>query len=310
MVFAVAMLFAALTRAELIDQLRSPPIVQVDGLVQVRAMCNAAMRRSYQLPVAGFAADVCRRLYAADNLKERHFAEPGIVIVLGDVTTNLTNVVTKTAKRSDGTPWTKILVPAPGYADMDAFRLAVVKGYCRAVRGEDPDDLSALAKYRAADPDLKLADEYRALAEWYEGRGRREDDEEMLRLQRAVLRPGVTTKHDVDTFASRLYLYPEYFDEPFAGGCDAVSYREAIALAKTEPRVREAARRKIQEAVLYSGGRGKRLAAAGLAYAAFLNDLAAGVKSDADLAAELDAADYLLKGALDEKPEDDNRFDR
>lgn len=301
MLLTCAILFAALSRAEFIERFRAPQVVQVDGLVQVRAECNAAMRREYQLPIAGFAADVCRRLYSAENLKEKHFAAPGIIIVIGDVVTNLTNVVVRTENRQDGSKSTKILVPAPGYADRQALCTAVVKGYFRAVHDLDLTEAEAQSRFRKAVPELKLADDYRALEEWYAGKRGNEDDEKFLKLQRSILQPGVATKHDVEIFASRLYLYPPYFDQPFCGKYDGISFREAIRLVKEDPAIRAAARLKIQEAVVFSGGRGEKMSAAGIAYAAFLNDLVAGEKPENELNAELDIADTILKGVLDEK---------
>lgn len=299
MLFASAILFAALSRAELIDRFRAPQIVQVDGLIQVRAECDAAMRRDYQLPIAGFAADICRHLYAAENLRERHFEQPGIVIVIGDIVTNMTNVVSRTEERKDGSKWTKILLPAPGHADRDAMITALTKGYYRAVHTNDLSDAEAVTRFRAVIPELKIEDDYRELEAWYAGKRGKEDDEKFLKLQRSVLQPGVASRHDVEIFASRLYLYPPTFDAPFAGQYDCVSFREAIKLARLDPRIRLAAYDKIQGTVLFSGGRGEKMSVAGEAYALFLRDLAAGTRTEEELAVELDAADKLLKGVLE-----------
>lgn len=299
MLFACAILFAALTRAEIIDRFRAPPIVQVDGLVQVRAECNAEMRRQFQLPIAGFAADICRRLYAAENLRERHFAEPGIVIVIGDLVTNVTNVVTRSETRADGSLWTRILVPAPGYADRAALTLSVTKGYYRAVHSQDLSSKAALESFRATCPEMKAEDEYQKLQEWYDGKRGKEDDEKFLKLQRAVLQPGVATKHDVEIYASRLFFYPTTFEDKFCGKFDCVSFREAIPLAKIDPRLRLAAYRKIQEVMLFASGRGEKMSAAGVAYAAFLNELYKYEKTEAELTALLDAAEIVLKGVLE-----------
>lgn len=299
MLFACAILFAALTRAEIIDRFRAPPIVQVDGLVQVRAECNAEMRRQFQLPIAGFAADICRRLYAAENLRERHFAEPGIVIVIGDLVTNVTNVVTRSETRADGSLWTRILVPAPGYADRAALTLSVTKGYYRAVHSQDLSSKAALESFRATYPEMKAEDEYQKLQEWYDGKRGKEDDEKFLKLQRAVLQPGVATKHDVEIYASRLFFYPTTFEDKFCGKFDCVSFREAIPLAKIDPRLRLAAYRKIQEVMLFASGRGEKMSAAGVAYAAFLNELYKYEKTEAELTALLDAAEIVLKGVLE-----------
>lgn len=299
LILACAILFAALTRAEVIDRFLAPPVVQVDGLVQVRAECNAEMRREFQVPIATYAADICRRLYAAENLKERHFVSPGIAIVIGDVITNLPSVVSRSAVRDDGSKWTKILVPSPGSVDRHRLGLEIVKGYCRAVHAEDLDDDAALLRIRSAYPELKLEDDYRRLNEWYDGKHGDKDDEEFLRLQRSVLQPGVASRHDVIIYASRLYLYPPTFAEKFCGRFDCVSFREAIALAKIDPRIRFAAYRKVQEAMLFASGRGEKMNAAGTAYAAFLDELFRYKKSEAELTSMLDAADEILKGVLE-----------
>ena len=97
-----AILLCALSRAELIERFRAPVVTQVDGLVSVRANCPADMRREYQLPIAGFVSDVCRTLYAGCRIKQKRFAQPGIVVTIGDVRTNVTNVVSRVQTRSDG----------------------------------------------------------------------------------------------------------------------------------------------------------------------------------------------------------------
>ena len=273
--------------------------MQVDGLVQVRAECNAEMRREFQVPVASYAADICRRLYAVDRLKEQHFASPGIVIVIGDVITNLSIVVSRPETRDDGSKWTKILVPAPGSVDRQKLGLEIVKGYCRSIHSEDLDDDAALTRIRAAYPELKLEDDLRMLDEWYAGKHGKEDDEKFLKLQRSVLNPGSASKHDVLIYASRLYLYPPTFDEKFCGRFDCVSFREAIKLAKIDPRIRFAAYLKIQEAALFASGRGEKMNAAGLAYAAFLNELFHYKKTEDELTAMLNAADLILQGVLE-----------
>ena len=92
----------ALTRAELLDRLKAPPVTQLDGLVQVYGDCPADMRREYQLPIASYVSDICRRLYAADNKRPQKFTDPGIVVRIGDVRTNIAEVVSRPAKRTDG----------------------------------------------------------------------------------------------------------------------------------------------------------------------------------------------------------------
>ena len=87
-----SILVLALTRAELLDRLKAPPVTQLDGLVQVYGDCPADMRREYQLPIASYVSDICRRLYAADNMRPQKFTDPGIVVRIGDVRTNIAGV--------------------------------------------------------------------------------------------------------------------------------------------------------------------------------------------------------------------------
>lgn len=299
MTFLCAILLAAMSRAEFIARFNAAPVVQASGLVQVRAECGADMRREFQLPVAGFVTDIVRRLYAAEKIRERRFEKPGIVVVIGDVITNLTNVVVRPMTRDDGTKWTKVLVPAPGFADAGAMRLATIQGFYRAVKGEELDAAAAIARFRAAVPELRLEDEYRAIAEWQDGRRGGEDDEKFLKLMRSVLNPGFASADDLLVFASRLYLYPEYLDQPFCGRFDCVSFREAIALSKIDPRIRFAAMLKMRDLTLYGCGRGEKMNAAVAAYVAFLKDLMEYTKSEAELVKTLDAADAQLKGVLE-----------
>ena len=175
----------------------------------------------------------------------------------------------------------------------------MVKGYCRAIHALDLDDEAALAKIRSAYPEMKLEDDYRSLQEWYDGKRGKEDDEKFLKLQRAVLQPGVATKHDVEIYASRLFFYPTTFEDKFCGKFDCVSFREAIPLAKIDPRLRLAAYRKIQEVMLFASGRGEKMSAAGVAYAEFLNEFYKYEKTEAELTALLDVAEIVLKGVLE-----------
>lgn len=123
----------ALTRAEIIDRFKAAPVTQLDGLVQVYGDCPADMRREYQLPVASFASGVCRKLYVAENRKPSKFAEPGIIVRIGDVRTNLSAVVSRPATRQGGEKFTRIYLPSPSGADIGRFRIEVARAFYRAV---------------------------------------------------------------------------------------------------------------------------------------------------------------------------------
>ncbi len=293
-----SILLLALTRAEIIDRFRATPITVCDGLVQVIGDCPADMRREYQTSVAGFAADVCRTLSSVRQAKPPRFAEPGIFIHVGDIRTNVTNVVTRTYRRADGERYTRIYLPAPGFSDTNALRLGIVRAYFLAVEKREIGEAAARAALIDANPDLRVAEDRAELADWRErgvyADGR--DDEDYLLLQRKILKPGVAATDDVITFASRLRLYPLNYAQPFCGKYESCTFAEAILLAKKDPSVRFAAFVKSRQIPVFGGGRGPELAATADAYAAFLLELARFEKTETELAALLAEADKKLKG--------------
>lgn len=300
MTLLASILLLALTRAEIIERMKAPPVTKVAGLVQVVADCPSDMRREYQSPIAGFAADICNTLYRAEKIQPRRFADPGIVIYIGDVRTNETEIAVTRRVRDDGSRFTRLRVPAPGFADLSRLRRETVKAFFLAVKGVEIDDRTADAAIRDADPELRAATEYESLGRWLRGEPVEGDDEEMLRLQRAVLMPGVATVEDVLRFASRLYLYPEAYSSPFCGRYHLCGFRDAIWMAKKDLRVRFLAYEKSALVVAYGGGRGERLADAAVAYSGFLREIAAGKKSEDELAAMLDDAETKLNVAMEE----------
>ena len=292
----------ALTRAEIIDRFKAAPVTQLDGLVQVYGDCPADMRREFQLPIASFASGICRKLYAAQNKKQLKFADPGIIIRIGDVRTNLTDVIARPATRDDGVKFTRIYLPSPSGADLVKFRHEIVRAFYRAVDGIDLDDDSVTKKLRESDPVTRVEDIQSEVAAWRE-RGEYaagKTDEDYLKMLRGVHLPGVATRADVTTFASRLFLYPELYAMPFCGKYAACSFRDAIALARKDPTVRFAAYQKVQSLMLFGSGHGEKMNAAVEAYAKFLAELAVLKRTDEELAKLLDDADEKLKGVLEE----------
>jgi len=292
----------ALTRAEIIDRFKAAPVTQLDGLVQVYGDCPADMRREYQLPVASFASGICRKLYAAEQEYPKKFADPGIIVRIGDVRTNMADVVVRPATRDDGAKFTRIYLPSPSGADLGKFRHEVVRAFYRAVYGVDLDDAGVTKKLRESDPVTRVEDIQSEVAAWRE-RGEYAEgktDEDYLKLMRGVHLPGVATKPDVTTFASRLFLYPELYAMPFCGKYAACSFRDAIALARKDPSVRFAAYQKIEPLMLFGSGHGEKMNAAVEAYAKFLAELAVLKRTDEELAKLLDDADAKLKGVLEE----------
>ena len=292
----------ALTRAEIIDRFKAAPVTQLDGLVQVYGDCPADMRREYQLPVASFASDVCRKLYAAENRKQVKFVDPGIVVRIGDVRTNITDVIVRPATREGGVKFTRIYLPSPSGADLGKFRHEVVRAFYRAVYGVDLDDASVTKKLRESDPVTRVEDIQSEVAAWRE-RGEYaagKTDEDYLKLLRGVHLPGMATKADVTTFASRLFLYPELYAMPFCGKYAACSFRDAITLVGEDPSIRFAAYMKVQPLMLFGQGHGDKMNEAVAAYAKFLTELARYKLSREELAKLLDDADAKLKGVLEE----------
>ncbi len=295
-----AIFLAVLTRAEIIERMRAVPVVKENGLVQVIANCPADMRKEYQLPIASFVSDICATLYRARRERAKRFAEPGIVVSIGDIRTNQTDVITRVRTRADGSKFTRIYLPAPGFADIATLRRETVKAFYLAIADDVLDDAAAEAAFRAADPDLRVADAYAELARWMNGESIKQDDEYYLRLSRSVLRPGVADPTDVLRFAARLYLYPEVFSAPFCGRYASCSFREAIDLAREDLRVRFLALAKSPQIVLFGGGRGEALSNAAVAYSEFLRELAAYKKSPDELRDLLADADEKLNIAFEE----------
>ena len=300
MLLAASILLLALTRAEIVERMKAPVITQCDGLVQVYADCPEDMRREFQMPVASFAAEVAKALYRGLAIKPRRYPVSPVKVHLGDVRTNLTDVVTKV--RTNGVEVvSRIYLESPGFADLGRFRLELIKAFSRTVRGEELTDAGAVALFRRADPQFRLADERAKLDDWLSGQlpsPTPEDDEANLARMRKVLEPGVASRTDIRIFASRLYLYPVEFDLLFCGRFDCLSFREAVACSKVDPHVRIAAFRKSGLLVALGGGHGERMSEAVKLYFEFLQELAKGEKDEKELLATLDLADAKLKEAL------------
>ena len=299
MVLLSAILLFALTRQEIIERFRAEPVTKVSGLVQVVADCPADMRREFQTPVAGNVAEICRTLYRGETMQPLRFDLPAIIVHIGDVRTNIANVVARPSKRDDGSSVTRIYIPSPGFADLGVLRTEVVKAFYRAVKGEELDDAAAVAKLRAADPVLRANDDYEAIERWLAGKGVAEDDEHYMKLCRSVITPGLARESDVLRFASRLRLYPPSYDAPFCGKYASCAFAEAVDFAKEDRRIRVVAFDKAPLVIAYGGGRGEELLAAAEAYSRFLFDLAAYVKPREELLAELEEADAKLNVALE-----------
>ena len=296
--FIATIILLALSRAEILERFKAPVITQADGLVQVYANCPEDMRREFQMPIAGFAAETVKTLYQGLRRKPERFRQPGIVIHIGDVRTNLTEVVMRVAT-NDSRIVTRIYVKSPGFADLYQLKLAVVKGFFRSVEGRELTEGEAVTAYRRGDPALRIVDERQRLEDWLQGRGEIKDDEEGLKLMRKIIEPGKASRRDVLTFASRLFLYPPVYGLRFQGKYDYLSFRDAVKFAKIDPSVRMIAALKAEVLPAFGSGRGDEMTAAVYAYEAFLLALAQNEKSEQELKQILYEADEKLNIAYE-----------
>ena len=290
-------LLLALTRAEIIERFKAPVVTQADGLVQVYANCPEDMRKEFQSPVARFAADTVQMLYRGLAKKPERFPKPGILIHIGDVRTNLTEV-TAQVSTNDSRVVTRIRMKSPGYADLYRFRVEVIKAFYRSVEKKEISEAESVAAYRHADPVLRVIDDRQKLEDWLAGRGTR-DDEEGLKLMRKVFEPGKASPRDVLTFASRLYLYPPQHNLKLLGKFDQLSFSEALRLGRLDPIVRILTYQKSFTLPVMGGGKSPELASAATAYQSFLLEFAKGETDETGLKALLDAADEKLNVAFE-----------
>ena len=290
-------LVMALTRAEILERFRAPVVTQADGLVQVYADCPEDMRREYQGPIASFAAETVKTLYQGLSKKPMRFEKPEIIIHVGGVRTNDTEVTARVTT-NDTRVISRIHVKAPGSADLYRLRLEVVRAFFRSVERREITEADAVAAYRKGNPALRVFDERMKLEDWLAGRGTK-DDEEGLKLMRRVFEPGVSSPRDILIFASRLYLYPPQYDVRLLGKFDRLSFRDAVRFGRTDPLVRIIAYQKAVELPVLGGGRSPELAAAADAYQAFLLEFAKGEKDEKGLKALLDDADEKLNVAYE-----------
>ena len=299
MTLAAAFVVLALSRAEIIERFKTPPITTVDGLVQVYADCPADMREEFHMPVSEFVSNICRELYAVPGTRKRSFHSPGIVVHVGDSRTNDSAVVARRILRDDGSRFTRITLPAPGYSDIGRMRLETVKAFYFALAGEKLDDEAATRRLRATDPVLRAEDKYAEIEKIERGEAVADDDE-YLKMCRTVIMPGRASESDVRRFASRLYLYPEIYSAPFCGKYDSCSFADAIDMAAADPRIRFYALKRSSEILVLGGGRGEALSEAAKSYSRFLLELAAYKKTPDELRNILEEADGRLAEALAE----------
>lgn len=309
MTLAAAIFAAALTRAEIIDRFRAPPVTNTGGLVQTVADCPADMREEFLLPVARFASDICRKLYiSAGPHPQPRFPEPGIVIHIGDMRTPVTNVASVVSSRG-GRKFTKIFIPSPAFADKELLAVEIARAFALAVLDRKIGRAEAEDLLVAADPAASADREYAKIGRWQNGEEGAADDEEMLDLCRKVIEPGRARVQDVLRFASRLYLYPEAFDSPFCGRYPQCDFAQAIKFAGKDARIRFAAYAKAPPLVALAAGRGDELLEAARAYGDLLFELARFKKTEDELFKMLEDADAKLNIAMEKARLEESRED-
>lgn len=295
-------LVLALTRAELIERMKAPVITHADGFVQVYADCPEDMRLEYQMPVARFVTETVKTLCRGTGRRQPHFSKPALMVHIGSVRTNLSEVVAKASTNGERVV-SRIWVKSPGYADLDCLRLEVARAFLRSVEHREVSADEVTAIYRRADPRLRAEDERMKLENWLAGCGT-QDDEEGLKMMRKVFEPGRASVRDVLIFASRLYLYPPQFDIKFKDKFRCLSFREALAHCYKDPLTRVVAMYKANDLPVFGGGRGQELMDAAMAYRQFLLEFAKSEKDQRELEGLLADAEDKLRIAMEraEKP--------
>ena len=289
-------LVLALSRAEMIARFKAPVLTQAEGLVKVYASCSEDRRREFQAPVARFVGETVTALATTTRRRLAHVARPGIVLHLGDETTNRTDVIVRVATNGSEVV-TRLFLPNPATADLGVLRTEVVRAYFRRVEGRELAPAAAQEAFRETDPGYRVARARQRLADWVERAAG--DDAEGFRLLYHVFKPGELSRIEARLFASRLRLYPQTLARPFGGRFDALTFRAAIACAKDDPYVRLAALEKAAEMPIFGGGRGDGLRDAAEAYRVFLLELARGEKSDEALKDLLEEAEVRLNVAYE-----------
>ena len=127
----------------------------------------------------------------------------------------------------------------------------------------------------------------------------RANDERLVRLTNSVLSPGMASPWDLTVFASRLLLYPPFFDKIYGADRTSCTFEEALTLAQDDPALRRAAFRKAREVPLYAIGRGDELAAAAFAYRDYLLALSQGDAAQERLKELLGKAQGLMRKATE-----------
>jgi len=103
-----------------------------DGLVGVLAADVPGDEYGFRLPILQFVSGHVRNLERVYGLNMPKRDGIGIFVNVGDGRTNDTRVVSMRTRRLDGDVQTRIILPSPGFSDLDELRFAVAQAYFRA----------------------------------------------------------------------------------------------------------------------------------------------------------------------------------
>jgi len=116
------------------ERLRSLPKLATacDGLVGVLAADVPGDSVGFRLPILQFVSSQVRDLERAYKLQMPRREGIGIFVNVGDGRTNDTRVIARRTRRPGGDVQTRIVLPSPGFSDLDELRFAVAQAYFRA----------------------------------------------------------------------------------------------------------------------------------------------------------------------------------
>ena len=103
-----------------------------DGLVGVLAADVPGDPVGFRLPILQFVSGQVRELERTYKLQMPKREGFGIFVNVGDGRTNDTRVISRRTRRTSGVLQTRILLPSPGFSDLDELRFAVAQAYFRA----------------------------------------------------------------------------------------------------------------------------------------------------------------------------------
>ena len=160
------------------ERVRSLPKLATacEGLVGVLAADVPGDPYGFRLPILQFMSSLVRDLEHAYKLKMPKRDGFGIFVSVGDGRTNDTRVVSRRVRRPDGGLQTRIVLPSPGYSDLDELRFAVAQAYFRAWifrnggSTNEPPEWAVQGLVRAASGATQDADTYFVLDLWRQAR--------------------------------------------------------------------------------------------------------------------------------------------